>query len=69
MLKEVKSILIIVLIVIAFIVFACNINITIETTGNPKIIPIYSVETDKKAISISFDAAWADVIYGLCIES
>ena len=58
MLKEAKSILIIILLVIAFIVFACNINITIETTSSPKVLPIYSVETDKKAISISFDAAW-----------
>ena len=58
MLKEVKIISIIVFLFIIFIFIVCNISITMETSGTPKKIPIYSVETDKKTISISFDAAW-----------
>ncbi len=30
------------------------------TTVNGRELPIYSVETDRKVVAISFDAAWAD---------
>lgn len=30
------------------------------TTVNGRELPIYAVETDRKVVAISFDAAWAD---------
>lgn len=36
--------------------------IAVNSTYGDKELPIYSVNTDEKKISISFDAAWGDVI-------
>ncbi|MSU01374.1 hypothetical protein [Tissierella pigra] len=56
--------LIVLCVALVFLVY-----ITVKTTGNiatvfapTKELPIYSVETPDKKISISFDAAWGDMI-------
>ena len=33
---------------------------TVQTAAEPREIPIYRVESDKKQVAISFDAAWGD---------
>ena len=30
----------------------------VETTANNKLLPVYSVETDKKIVALTFDCAW-----------
>ena len=35
-------------------------SITVSSTVNGRELPIYCVETDKKQIALSFDAAWGD---------
>lgn len=51
------------LIIISMMLFgSLVVNEVVETMGNNtgKNLPIYSVETDKKVVSISFDAAWGN---------
>ena len=47
------------------ILFAVHLGdeaIAASSTYGDRELPIYSVETEEKKISISFDAAWGDVI-------
>ena len=30
----------------------------IETAANNRLLPVYSVETDKKVVALTFDCAW-----------
>lgn len=56
-----RIILVIGLLFISIIYTSVRNNISIiEVFSQEKEIPIYSVETDEKKISISFDAAWGD---------
>lgn len=55
------------LIILLSIALVAVVYISVKTTGSivdvfsaKKELPIYSVETDKKKIAISFDAAWGD---------
>lgn len=34
----------------------------VSSQTSDKLLPIYCVETDKKQISLSFDAAWGNII-------
>ncbi len=42
------------------VLIATNGNWFVSTAGQPRTLPIYSVERTDKKISISFDAAWGD---------
>lgn len=69
--RTITKVIGILLIVLAIMMLS---NLLIERTiatlsASKKSLPIYCVETDEKKVAISFDAAWADAIYGLCIES
>lgn len=55
-----------VLLIILAIMMLSNMLIekTIATlSSSKKQLPIYCVDTEEKRVAISFDAAWADVIY------
>lgn len=41
-----------------FIVYFASYGISVATSSLKRLIPIYSVQTDKKQIAITFDAAW-----------
>lgn len=40
------------------IAYFAKIGITVTTSASKKLIPIYNVETEKKQVAITFDAAW-----------
>ncbi|MBQ5591186.1 MAG: polysaccharide deacetylase family protein [Clostridia bacterium] len=55
---------------IAFFGTFCGVgwNKTLTTTANAKKLPVYCVQTDKKQIAISFDAAWGNEDTGELIK-
>lgn len=46
--------------VLAVSICCSSYNKVVETSASTRIIPIYNVDTDKKVVSISFDAAWGN---------
>ena len=49
----------------SFMVYPENRAVTSNSLIDTKELPIYCVEQEKPLISISFDAAWGDIIDGL----
>lgn len=41
-----------------FILYFASYGLSVATSSSKKLIPIYNVQTDKKQIAITFDAAW-----------
>ncbi len=39
-------------------------TVTVSNSVNGKELPVYSVETSKKQVALTFDAAWGDAILG-----
>lgn len=46
------------LIVGAFVLYFATYGLSIATSSNNRLVPIYNVDTDKKQIAITFDSAW-----------
>lgn len=56
------------LIATSLMVYPENRAVISNTLVNAKELPIYCVEQEKPLISISFDAAWGDIIDGLLLQ-
>ena len=52
------SVLIIILLVSICLAGNSLVDNVVETAANNRLLPVYSVETDKKAVAITFDCAW-----------
>lgn len=54
----IKSTIVMCLIISVSLIGVNFIGDTIEVTGRNRLLPVYSVETDKKYVSLTFDCAW-----------
>lgn len=52
------SVCIIILLITVCLAGNSLVDKVIETSSSKRLLPIYSVETDKKVVALSFDCAW-----------
>lgn len=57
--KTIVKLSVTVMVILCFLALSMNfIGSTIEVVNSNRLLPIYSVETDKKQVAITFDCAW-----------
>lgn len=56
--KLLVSVLIIILLVSICLAGNSLVDNVVETAANKRLLPVYSVETDKKVVALTFDCAW-----------